>query len=35
MVHRGYKAFSYADISEQVGIRKASIHYHLFQQERL
>lgn len=25
---RGYNAFSYADISEQVGIRKASIHYH-------
>jgi TetR/AcrR family transcriptional repressor of nem operon len=25
---RGYNAFSYADISAQVGIRKASIHYH-------
>ena len=25
---RGYNAFSYADISESVGIRKASIHYH-------
>lgn len=25
---RGYNAFSYADISEQVGIRKASIHYY-------
>ncbi len=25
---RGYNAFSYADISETVGIRKASIHYH-------
>lgn len=25
---RGYNAFSYADISEIVGIRKASIHYH-------
>lgn len=24
----GYNAFSYADIAEQVGIRKASIHYH-------
>lgn len=24
----GYNAFSYADISVQVGIRKASIHYH-------
>jgi len=26
--NRGYNAFSYADISERVGIRKASIHYH-------
>lgn len=26
--NRGYNAFSYADISKQVGIRKASIHYH-------
>lgn len=25
---KGYSGFSYADISEQVGIRKASIHYH-------
>lgn len=25
---RGYHAFSYADISEEVGIRKASIHYY-------
>jgi len=25
---RGFNAFSYADISAQVGIRKASIHYH-------
>lgn len=25
---RGYNAFSYADISEMIGIRKASIHYH-------
>lgn len=25
---RGYNGFSYADISETVGIRKASIHYH-------
>jgi TetR/AcrR family transcriptional repressor of nem operon len=28
MQHRGYHAFSYADIAEQVGIRKASIHHH-------
>ncbi len=26
--NRGYSAFSYADISEKIGIRKASIHYH-------
>ncbi|NJK28356.1 MAG: TetR/AcrR family transcriptional regulator [Coleofasciculaceae cyanobacterium SM2_3_26] len=25
---RGYNAFSYADISDRVGIRKASIHYY-------
>jgi TetR/AcrR family transcriptional regulator, transcriptional repressor for nem operon len=25
---RGYDAFSYADLAETVGIRKASIHYH-------
>ena len=25
---RGYNAFSYSDISEVVGVRKASIHYH-------
>ena len=28
MVDRGYSAFSYADISEAVEIRKASIHHH-------
>jgi len=28
MVQRGYSAFSYADISEAVGIKKASIHHH-------
>ncbi|HEY1947277.1 MAG TPA: TetR/AcrR family transcriptional regulator [Bryobacteraceae bacterium] len=28
MVNLGYSAFSYADISEIVKIRKASIHYH-------
>lgn len=32
---RGYSAFSYADISEQVGIRKASIHYHFPSKEEL
>lgn len=25
---RGFDAFSYADLSKEVGIRKASIHYH-------
>ena len=25
---RGYSAFSYQDISDTLGIRKASIHYH-------
>ncbi|NER00926.1 MAG: TetR/AcrR family transcriptional regulator [Cyanothece sp. SIO2G6] len=33
--NRGYSAFSYADISEQVGIRKASIHYHFPSKENL
>lgn len=28
MIERGYSAFSYADISETVGIRKPSIHHH-------
>jgi TetR/AcrR family transcriptional regulator, transcriptional repressor for nem operon len=28
MVERGYSAFSYADISEAIEIRKASIHHH-------
>jgi len=32
---RGYSAFSFADISERVGIRKASIHYHFFSKEEL
>ena len=32
---RGYSAFSYADISKQVGIRKASIHYHFPAKEEL
>lgn len=26
--NRGYSAFSYADIAQSIGIRKASIHYH-------
>lgn len=33
--NRGYSAFSYADISQQVGIRKASIHYHFPSKEEL
>jgi TetR/AcrR family transcriptional repressor of nem operon len=28
MQSRGYHAFSYADIAERIGIRKASIHYY-------
>jgi TetR/AcrR family transcriptional repressor of nem operon len=28
ILERGYNAFSYADLAEQVGIRKASIHHH-------
>ena len=26
--HRGFNAFSYSDVAEAVGIRKASLHYH-------
>ncbi|MEO0410193.1 MAG: TetR/AcrR family transcriptional regulator [Cyanobacteria bacterium P01_A01_bin.135] len=32
---RGYSAFSYADIANRVGIRKASIHYHFPAKEAL
>jgi TetR/AcrR family transcriptional repressor of nem operon len=32
---RGYTAFSYADLSETVGIRKASIHHHFPTKEDL
>lgn len=32
---RGYTAFSYADLAEAVGIRKASIHYHFPTKEDL
>ena len=32
---RGFDAFSYADLSEQVGIRKASIHYHFATKQAL
>lgn len=28
MLDKGYSAFSYADIAAEIGIRKASIHYH-------
>ena len=33
--NRGYSAFSYADISKEVGIRKASIHYHFASKDDL
>ena len=32
---RGYSAFSYADLAEAVGIRKASIHHHFPSKEDL
>ncbi len=32
---RGFAAFSYADLSERVGIRKASIHHHFPTKEEL
>lgn len=32
---KGYAAFSYADLSEMVGIRKASIHHHFPTKEEL
>jgi TetR/AcrR family transcriptional regulator, transcriptional repressor for nem operon len=32
---RGFNAFSYADISEAIGIRKASIHHHFAAKEDL
>uniref|UniRef100_UPI0016411DC9 TetR/AcrR family transcriptional regulator n=1 Tax=Burkholderia gladioli TaxID=28095 RepID=UPI0016411DC9 len=35
MRSRGYAAFSYADLVETVGIRKASIHHHFPTKEDL
>lgn len=32
---KGYAAFSYADLAEAVGIKKASIHYHFSTKETL
>ncbi|MFT3760655.1 TetR/AcrR family transcriptional regulator [Thauera sp.] len=32
---KGYAAFSYADLAQEVGIRKASIHYHFPAKEDL
>ncbi|WP_081666571.1 TetR/AcrR family transcriptional regulator [Rhodanobacter sp. OR444] len=32
---KGYAAFSYADLAEAIGIKKASIHYHFPTKERL
>lgn len=33
--NRGYSAFSYADIAKEIGIRKASIHYHFPSKDNL
>ncbi|MDF2036293.1 TetR/AcrR family transcriptional regulator [Cytobacillus oceanisediminis] len=33
--HKGYVAFSYDDISKQLGVTKASIHYHFEKKEDL
>jgi TetR/AcrR family transcriptional repressor of nem operon len=35
ILHGGYNAFSYADVAERVGIRKASIHHHFATKEEL
>jgi TetR/AcrR family transcriptional repressor of nem operon len=35
MITRGYAAFSYADLSRRVGVRKASIHHHFRTKEEL
>lgn len=35
LVQRGYYDFSYADISEKIGIKKASIHYYFPTKENL
>lgn len=35
MRSKGYAAFSYADLSEDIGIRKASIHHHFPTKESL
>jgi TetR/AcrR family transcriptional regulator, transcriptional repressor for nem operon len=35
MRSKGYAAFSYADLSEEIGIRKASIHHHFPTKEKL
>lgn len=32
---QGYSAFSYADLADRVGIRKASIHYHFARKDLL
>jgi TetR/AcrR family transcriptional repressor of nem operon len=35
IIQGGYNAFSYADVAERVGIRKASIHHHFATKEDL
>ena len=32
---RGFNAFSYQDVADRLGIRKASIHYHFASKEDL
>ncbi|WP_258098186.1 TetR/AcrR family transcriptional regulator [Marinoscillum pacificum] len=35
ILSKGYNAFSFADISNELGIKKASIHYHFSSKEEL
>lgn len=35
LVEKGYHNFSYADIADEIGIRKASIHYHFATKDEL
>ncbi|HCX24098.1 MAG: TetR family transcriptional regulator [Flammeovirgaceae bacterium] len=35
ILNKGFNAFSFADISERLGIKKASVHYHFASKEQL